>query len=49
MPKGPHFQKRPADAVGCAVHVGKIATGEIEEYKQPNSIRESWRRHGLRR
>ena len=31
MPKGPQGQKRPADAVGCAVHVMKIATGEIEE------------------
>lgn len=31
MPKGPNGQKRPADAIGCAVMVGKIATGEIEE------------------
>ena len=31
MPKGPQGQKRPADVVGCAVHVMKIATGEIEE------------------
>ena len=31
MPKGPHGQKRPADIVGCAVAVAKIATGEIEE------------------
>lgn len=31
MPIGPQGQKRPADAVGCAVHVMKIATGEIEE------------------
>ena len=31
MPKGPQGQKRPADAVGCAVRVAKIATGEIEE------------------
>ena len=35
MPKGPQGQKRPADVVGCAVHVGKIATGEIEDEKQP--------------
>ena len=28
MPKGPQGQKRPADAIGCAVLVGKIATGE---------------------
>lgn len=31
MPKGPQGQKRPADAVGCAVAVAKIATGEIED------------------
>ena len=31
MPKGPHGQKRPADSIGCAVMVGRIATGEIEE------------------
>ena len=33
MPRGPQGQKRPADMVGCAVHVAKIATGEIEETK----------------
>ncbi len=31
MPKGPNGQKRPADAIGLAVMIGKIATGEIEE------------------
>ncbi|CAL4868261.1 hypothetical protein MMA231_02536 [Asticcacaulis sp. MM231] len=31
MPKGPNGQKRPADAIGLAVMVAKIATGEIEE------------------
>lgn len=31
MPKGPQGQKRPADAIGLAVMIGKIATGEIEE------------------
>ena len=37
MPKGPQGQKRPADVIGNAVHIAKIATGEIEEtgYKQP--------------
>lgn len=29
MPKGPKGQKRPADAVGAAVMVAKIATGEV--------------------
>ena len=31
MPKGPNGEKRPADAVGLAVMIGKIATGEIED------------------
>ena len=31
MPTGPKGQKRPADVIGNAVRVMKIATGEIEE------------------
>lgn len=31
MPKGPQGQKRPADVIGAAIKVAKIATGEIEE------------------
>lgn len=31
MAKGPQGQRRPADVVGCAVMVAKIATGEIDE------------------
>ena len=31
MPKGPQGQKRPADAVGLAVLIGRIATGEVED------------------
>jgi hypothetical protein len=31
MPKGPRGQKRPADVVGCAVKVAKIATGETKD------------------
>ncbi len=31
MPRGPKGEKRPADAVGAAVTVARIATGEIEE------------------
>ena len=31
MPRGPDGQKRPADTVGAAVMVAKIATGEAEE------------------
>ncbi len=35
MPKGPNGQKRPADAIGLAVMVGKIATGEVEDNATP--------------
>jgi hypothetical protein len=38
MPKGPNGQKRPADVIGNAVLVMKIATGEIEE-KLPKTRR----------
>ncbi|HEY1745229.1 MAG TPA: RNA-binding protein, partial [Xanthobacteraceae bacterium] len=31
MPRGPKGEKRPADVVGNAVHVMRIATGEIED------------------
>ena len=34
MPKGPKGQKRPANVIGNAVTVMKIATGEIEESGQ---------------
>lgn len=35
MPKGPQGQRRSADAVGCAVQVAKIATGEESEAVEP--------------
>ncbi len=38
MPKGPQGQKRPADVIGNAVHVMRIATGEIEEDAQTGLI-----------
>jgi hypothetical protein len=31
MPKGPQGQKRPANAIGFADLIGKIATGEVED------------------
>ena len=31
MPKGPQGQRRPADIIGTAVKVARIATGEIED------------------
>ena len=41
MQIGPNGEKRPAHTVGCAVHVMKIATGEIEEeleVRQPSKV-----------
>jgi len=35
MPRGPKGGRRPADVIGNAVHVMRIATGEIED-KVPN-------------
>jgi hypothetical protein len=38
MPKGPQGQKRPADVIGAAVKVMRIATGEeTEDQPQPKS------------
>ena len=39
MPKGPRNERRPADTIGCAVRVAKIATGEIVELPQQPSGR----------
>ena len=38
MPRGPKGEKRPADVIGKAVHVMRIATGEVVEAegKAPN-------------
>jgi len=37
MPKGPNGERRPADSIGCAIAVAKIATGEAENdgYRVP--------------
>ena len=35
MPKGPRGQKRPADVIGAAVKVMRIATGEEREELAP--------------
>jgi hypothetical protein len=37
MPKGPRGEKRPADAIGRAVMVARIATGEIEDERELSS------------
>lgn len=36
MPKGPRGEKRPADAIGRAVKIAQIATGEIEDERDEN-------------
>jgi hypothetical protein len=36
MPRGPKGERRPADVIGNAVHVMRIATGEIEENTPPD-------------
>lgn len=33
MPKGPKGEKRPADVIGNAIKVARIATGEEEDEK----------------
>jgi hypothetical protein len=38
MPRGPKGEKRPADVIGNAVHVMRVATGEIEEKAADNGI-----------
>lgn len=35
MPKGPNGQKRPADTIGAAVKVMRIATGEDQDETGP--------------
>ncbi len=51
MPKGPNGQKRPADAIGLAVMVGRIATGEIEDSASAgaDAQREGGKKGGLAR
>jgi hypothetical protein len=44
MPKGPKGQKRPADVIGAAVIVARIATGEIED--DADATKDSHRRAG---
>lgn len=39
MPKGPRGEKRPADVIGNAVMVARIATGEIEDTIEKKSGR----------
>jgi hypothetical protein len=48
MPKGPKGQKRPADVIGNAIMVAKIATGEIEEQTPAKEGKEYARQGGLK-
>jgi hypothetical protein len=36
VPRGPKGEKRPADVIGNAVRVMRIATGEIDESTPPD-------------
>ena len=47
MPKGPQGQKRPADVIGAAVLVGRIATGDAEDTKRDPGT-EANRKGGLK-
>ena len=50
MPKGPKGQKRPADVIGTAIAVAKIATGEEEETDPlPSAAAEMGRKGGKAR
>jgi hypothetical protein len=39
MPKTPTGAKRPADVIGNAVHVMRIATGEVEDKPSKTPLR----------
>jgi hypothetical protein len=41
MPRGPRGESRPADVIGCAINVARIATGEVEDdrYSAPGRER----------
>jgi hypothetical protein len=49
MPRGPKGEKRPADVIGNAVRVMRIATGEVEDVKAtPDPAKEYMRQGGLK-
>jgi hypothetical protein len=41
MPKGPNGQKRPADVIGAAIMVARIATGEVEDTSSTNDDKDA--------
>ena len=46
MPKGPRGEKRPADAIGRAIMVARIATGEEEDQRAISSAAAEMGRKG---
>lgn len=46
MPRGPKGEKRPADVIGAAVKVMKIATGEITEQPENDGANKDYARRG---
>jgi hypothetical protein len=49
MPRGPKGEKRPADVIGNAVHVMRIATGETEDNPAPEHARKGGLKGGKAR
>ena len=50
MPKGLKGEKRPADVIGAAVVVGRIATGQVVEVEvKPSAAAELGRKGGKAR
>ncbi len=47
MPKGPRGERRPADVIGNAVHIMRIATGEIVDTPR-DPAKEYMRQGGLK-
>jgi hypothetical protein len=48
MPRGPQGEKRPADVIGAAIMVAKIATGEISDNTPTKQGKEYARKGGLK-
>jgi len=49
MPRGPKGERRPTDVIGNAVHIMRIATGEIVEgAPTQDPAKEHMRRGGLK-
>jgi hypothetical protein len=49
MPRGPKGEKRPADVIGNAVHVMRIATQEVEDNPAPEHARKGGLKGGKAR